>query len=115
MLALTSDVTLTLSTKAARYLEKSRKTTILGRVMGKRRTSDQSPLPEVFVSTRETSRLVSTAVAAGKARKLAARLYTSNMVDAPDAIIRRNLWRVVSLVVPGTVVSHRTAIEMRPA
>ena len=83
--------------------------------MGKRRTSDQSPLPEVFVSTRETSRSVSTAVAAGKARKLAARLYTSNMVDAPDAIIRRNLWRVVSLVVPGTVVSHRTAIEMRPA
>ena len=83
--------------------------------MGKRRTSDDSPLPEVFVSTRETSRVVSAAVAAGKARKLAARLYTSNMVDAPDSIIRRNLWRVVSLVVPGTVVSHRTAIEMRPA
>jgi hypothetical protein len=37
------------------------------------------------------------------------------MVDAPDAIVRRNLWRVVSLVVPGAVISHRTAIEMRPA
>ncbi len=37
------------------------------------------------------------------------------MVDAPETKVRRNLWRVVSLVVPGAVVSHRTAIEMRPA
>ncbi|HEY5220401.1 MAG TPA: Fic family protein [Gemmatimonadaceae bacterium] len=61
------------------------------------------------------SRAVSAAVAAGKARKLAPRLYTSNMTDAPAAIIRRNLWRAVSLLAPGTVVSHRTAIEMTPA
>jgi hypothetical protein len=71
--------------------------------------------PDVFVSTRETSRRVSAAVAAGQVRKLAPRLYTSNTTDEPIAIVRRNLWRVVSLLVPGAVVSHRTAIEMRPA
>jgi hypothetical protein len=61
------------------------------------------------------SRAVSAAVAAGRARKLAPRLYTSNLTDAPATIIRRNLWRVVSLLAPGTVVSYRTAIEMKPA
>jgi hypothetical protein len=72
-------------------------------------------LPDVFVSNTATSRLVSRAVAAGQARRLAPRLYTSNMVDSPETIVRRNLWRVVSLVAPGSVISHRTAIEMRPA
>src|SRR5215216_1388758 len=74
-----------------------------------------SSWPDVFVSTRETSRRIAAAVADGQVRKIAPRLYTANMIDEPAAIIRRNLWRVVSLLVPGAVVSHRTAIEMRPA
>lgn len=72
-------------------------------------------LPEVFVSTREITRAVSAAVRNGHARKLAPRLYTSNMTDAPETIIRRNLWRVISLLGPGSVISHRTALEMKPA
>ena len=83
--------------------------------MEKSRQQRSSPWPDVFVSTRETSRRISSAAAAGQVRKIAPRLYTANMVDEPAAIIRRNLWRVVSLLVPGAVVSHRTAIEMRPA
>ena len=71
--------------------------------------------PDVFVSSREMSRAVSAAVADGRVRKITGRLYTSNIVDEPDVIVRRNLWRVVSLLVPGAVISHRTAIEMRPA
>ncbi len=72
-------------------------------------------LPDVFLSTRETSRMVALAVAEGRARKIGTRLYTSNMEDDPEAIVRRNLWRVVSLLAPGTVISYRTAVEMRPA
>ncbi|MHB2035091.1 MAG: Fic family protein, partial [Gemmatimonadaceae bacterium] len=83
--------------------------------MAKSPATPGGPLPEIFLSTRETSRAVSAAVAAGRARKLAPRIYTSNVTDAPAAIIRRNLWRVVSLLAPGTVISYRTALEMAPA
>lgn len=71
-------------------------------------------LGEVFRTSTELSELVSRAVRDGKARKLHGCLYTTNMVEDPEAIIPRNLWRVVSLLFPGTVVSHRTALEMRP-
>ena len=72
-------------------------------------------VPEVFLSTTETRRRVSDWVAAGKARKIGPRLYTTNLVEAPEAVVRRNLWHVVALLLPGYVVSHRTAMELRPA
>ncbi|MBL0938814.1 MAG: Fic family protein [Gemmatimonadaceae bacterium] len=37
------------------------------------------------------------------------------MTSAPERIVARNLYHVVSLLVPATVISHRTAIENRPA
>lgn len=83
--------------------------------MEKSRPQRSVPWPDVFISTRATSRRISAAAGAGQVRKIAPRLYSANMVDEPAAIIRRNLWRVVSLLVPGAVVSHRTATEMRPA
>jgi hypothetical protein len=69
---------------------------------------------EVFRTSAALSDTVSRAVREGRARKLHGRLYTTNMVEEAEAIIRRNLWHVVSLLVPGRVVSHRTALEMRP-
>src|SRR5207244_2421517 len=71
-------------------------------------------LGEVFRTSAELSDAVSRAVRDGQARKLHGRLYTTNMVEEPEAIVRRNLWQVVSLLFPGTVLSHRTALEMRP-
>ncbi|MBV5338750.1 MAG: Fic family protein [Deltaproteobacteria bacterium] len=44
-------------------------------------------------------------------RKIGPRLYTSNMVDEPEQLIRQNLWQIVSLLFPGAVVSNRSAIE----
>ena len=41
-------------------------------------------LPEAFVSHTAISRAVSRAVGAGRLRKLASRLYTSNLDDAPE-------------------------------
>jgi hypothetical protein len=72
-------------------------------------------LPEVFLSTRATSTDVSRMVKAGTARKLGPKLYTRNMVDAPEAIVSRNLWPIVGMLMPGSVVSHRTALENRAA
>lgn len=73
------------------------------------------PLPDVFVSSAKTSRAVARAVLEGRARKLGPRLFTSDMSSRPDRIVARNLYHIVSLLVPGTVISHRTAIENRPA
>jgi hypothetical protein len=72
------------------------------------------PLPEVFVSGRVSSAAIRRAVERGELRKIAPRLYTPNLVDTPEAIIRRNLWQVISLLFPGTVVSHRTALTQKP-
>lgn len=71
-------------------------------------------LPEVFLSTAEISAVVSRGVRGGTIRKLEGRLYTTNVKDAPEAVIQRNLWQIVGLLFPGAVVSHRTALEGRP-
>lgn len=71
-------------------------------------------LPEVFLSSSELSPLVSRAARRGEIRKLGPRLYTTNLSEPPATVIRRNLWPVAGLLLPDTVVSHRTALEARP-
>jgi hypothetical protein len=50
----------------------------------------------------------------GKIRKLAPRLYTGNLEDDPERIIRRNLFSVLGHLYPGAVLSHRSALEFKP-
>lgn len=71
--------------------------------------------PEVFLSDRAGSAAASRMVKAGTARKIGPRLYTRNMQDAPEAIVSRNLWQIAALLMPGAVVSHRTAFENHAA
>lgn len=71
--------------------------------------------PEVIVSDTTTSRAVSRAAGQGRLRKLASRLYTSNLKDAAEAIVRRNLWQIVGGYFPGALVADRTALENAPA
>lgn len=70
-------------------------------------------VPEVFLSTREISRQVSAWNARGLVRKLAPRLYTTNLTDSPEAIVRRHLLPVLSLLFPDTILSHRSALEAK--
>ena len=77
------------------------------------RTLDQ--MPEAFVSGTEISREVSRAVQAGKLRKIASRLYTRNLTDKPETVIRRNLWNIVAGYFPGALIADRTALENAPA
>jgi hypothetical protein len=72
-------------------------------------------LPEIFVSTTETSTLVSRAQADGLVRLLAPRLYTKNLTETPERIVRRNAWQIVAAFVPGALIADRTALENVPA
>lgn len=72
-------------------------------------------LPEAFVSDTTISQEVSRAVKAGRLRKLASRLYTRNLTEPPEAIVKRNLWNIVAGYFPGALVADRTAFEHAPA
>ncbi len=72
-------------------------------------------LPEAFVSDASTSSVVSRAVAAGRIRKIASRLYTRNLTDPPEAVVRQNLWPIVAGYFPGGLIADRTALENVPA
>ncbi len=71
--------------------------------------------PEVFVSTTDTSLVVSRAMRQGELRQIGSKLYTKNLVDAPEQIVRRHLWPLVASFVPGALIADRTAIENVPA
>lgn len=72
-------------------------------------------LPEVFVSTGKLALLVSRELKKGHLRKLASRLYTKNLKDAPVAIVKRHLWPIVGAFFPDGLISDRTALENAPA
>jgi hypothetical protein len=48
-------------------------------------------------------------------RKLPSRIYTRNLKDPPEGIVRRNLWPLVAAYLPGAPIADRTALENRPA
>ena len=72
-------------------------------------------MPEAFVSNARISKEVSRRVAAGQLRKLASRLYTSDLEDSSEAVVRRNLWSITAGYFPDAVVADRTALELVPA
>ncbi|WP_273565865.1 Fic family protein [Maribacter halichondriae] len=61
-----------------------------------------------------TSRRVSKWEGEGIIRKIAPRIYTSNLEDTPEDIIRRNLFPILGNLYPGAVLSHRSAFEFSP-
>lgn len=71
--------------------------------------------PEIFVSTTDTSATVNKAVKAGRLRKIGTRLYTKNLDDAPEDIVRQNWHRLLKSYYPDALIADRTAFENRPA
>lgn len=50
----------------------------------------------------------------GVLRKIAPKVYTTNMEDAPELIIARNLFYILGQLYPHAVISHRSAFEFKP-
>ena len=83
--------------------------------MLKKSTEKYDGYYEIIISDTDNRKDVSRALTQGKLRKLASRLYTSNLNDAPEVIVKRNLWQIVGQFVPNALIADRTAIELKPA
>ena len=68
----------------------------------------------VGTSNKAASALNTSLMREGKLRKIAPRIYTTNMDDAPEEIVRRNLFFILGQLYPHAVVSHRSAYELKP-
>ncbi len=73
-------------------------------------------LQEIIFSSSDSniSRQISSLEKEGKIRKIASRIYTSNFTDTNEAIVKRNLFTILGKLYPGSLLSHRSAIEFKP-
>jgi hypothetical protein len=65
-------------------------------------------------SDSKISKQISKLEKGGKIRKIAPRIYSSNLTDPGENIIRRNLFLVLGKLYPGAILSHRSAFEFQP-
>jgi hypothetical protein len=70
---------------------------------------------EVFFSSADTSRAIRRAMGRNELRQIGPRLYTANLQDPVDEVLRRNWTLVAGGYFPGAVVVDRTAFEALPA
>jgi len=71
--------------------------------------------PEVFVSNTAISKAVYEAVARGALRRIGSRLYTRNLTEDPERLVRRNWYHLVTSYYPDALITDRTALENKPA
>jgi hypothetical protein len=57
---------------------------------------------------------ISKLLKSGVIRKIAPRVYSSNLVEPVEGIIRRNLFQILGNLYPGSMLSHRSAFEFQP-
>lgn len=50
----------------------------------------------------------------GSLRKIAPKVYTTNLEESPETIIRRNIFYILGQLYPKAVISHRSAFELKP-
>jgi Fic family protein len=51
---------------------------------------------------------------AGTIRKIAPRIYSSNLKESKEEIVKKNLFFILARLYPGAVLSHRSAFEFQP-
>lgn len=69
----------------------------------------------IFASSNPNiSRVLSKKEKDGELRKVAPRIYTTNLVDSLENIVRRNFIDILAYRYPDALISHRSANEMRP-
>lgn len=68
----------------------------------------------VFASSdSDISHQISKLTKQGVLKKIAPKLYTTNLVDSPENIVKRNLLSILMWRFPKMIISHRSANEMR--
>jgi Fic family protein len=72
-------------------------------------------LPEVFVSNAALASRVSKDLKKGRLRKLGSRVYTTNLTEPKESLVKRHAWFIVKELFAGSVIVDRTALEHRPA
>lgn len=65
-------------------------------------------------SDKSESKRIKSLEKKGQIRKIAPKIYTSNLQDSEDIIIRRNWLQILSSQYPGAMLSHRSALEYKP-
>lgn len=73
-------------------------------------------LQEIIFSSSNTtiSRKIARLEKEGKLRKLAPRVYTPNLEESPEDLIRRNIFKIIGRLYPNILLSHRSAFEYKP-
>ena len=71
-------------------------------------------LQEIIVGSKERSKEIQKLEKQKLIRKIAPRLYTTVLEEAPEKIVGRNWYRIVSELYPEAMLSHRSALERRP-
>ena len=69
---------------------------------------------EIASSDRKESETRRNLVKRGLLRKIAPRIYTTNLEETPEIVIRRNLFYILGQLYPKAVISHRSAYELKP-
>jgi hypothetical protein len=73
-------------------------------------------LQEVICSSKDPkfSKHIAKLLKAGAIRKIAPRVYSSNLEEPIEGIIRRNIFQILGHLYPGLLLSHRSAFEFQP-
>lgn len=73
-------------------------------------------LQEVICSSQDpkVSKQIRKLLKAGLIRKIAPRIYSSNLQEPIEDIIKRNIFQILGQLYPGTLMSHRSALEFQP-
>jgi hypothetical protein len=65
-------------------------------------------------SDKVTNKFITKMKKEGRIVKIARKIYTTNLNDTPENIIRRNLFYILGELFPDAVMSHRSAFECQP-
>ncbi len=65
-------------------------------------------------SDKKISRQISKLVKEKKIRKIAPRIYSSNLTEPIEKIIQRNVFQILGKLYPQSLLSHRSAFEYKP-
>ena len=81
-----------------------------------KRFAKASRLEEILFASSEKSesRRITALLKEKQIRKIAPRIYTSNLKEPPAAIIKRNWYRILAGLFPEAILSHRSALEFKP-